>query len=242
MPAARVGSCAEPRAERRGEPRAGLGSAGVGRGALPRLTAVPQPLAALLRRACLGLGALLLAACASVAPPPDAQRSYGGRFAASVQRGAERESFSGRFLLMVLDGGIRLDLASPLGNTLARIEVGSHGARLTAPQADGALAVFTGSDADALAQTVLGFALPVSGLPDWIAGRAAPDRPARLEPEDGPAQRIAQDGWTIVIDERSADLGTPSRLTLSRDEAGPPPTALRLRLLLDPPLEEAAQR
>lgn len=186
----------------------------------------------------MALCALLLGGCASLAPPA-AQRTHSGRFAASVQRGGEGESFSGRFTLMIFDAGLVLDLASPLGNTLARIEVDGSGARLTAPQADGTLATWRGDSADALAASVLGFGLPVAGLPDWIDGRAAFGRPARIDPEAGPAQRIEQDGWVIAIDERFADLGTPRRLTLSRDDPGPPPAALRLRLVLDPPSPEA---
>lgn len=178
--------------------------------------------------------ALAAAGCSSLPAGDPATQVHTGRFAAMISRGSEQENVSGRFTLSA--GAMRtvLDLASPLGNTLARLEAGTDGATLTAPRPDGTLATWRGVSSDALAESVLGFALPVAGLPDWILGRAAPDRPAQLAPLAGPPRRIEQDGWIIVIDERFARTGLPRRMTLDResDRASP---ALRVRLVLDGP-------
>ncbi len=176
-----------------------------------------------------------LSGCASLAPIEPATHVYSGRFAATVGRGETREAVSGRFTLAINPAGTTLDLASPLGNTLARVQTGAAGTVLTAPQADGSLATWKGSSPDALAESVLGFSLPVSGLADWIAGRAVPDRPARLSPDSGRAQRIEQDGWVIVIEDRFEETGAPRRLTFDRraDASGGP--SMRLRLVLDVP-------
>jgi outer membrane lipoprotein LolB len=187
------------------------------------------------QRAAFGvLAAALIGGCASLTPPEPPLHSYSGRFAADVSRAGVREAVSGRFTLVTFPNRTALDLASPLGNTLARVEVDPAGARLTATKPDGTLATWQGDSPDALVESALGFGLPVSGLADWIAGRAVPDRPARQFPEAGAAQRIEQDGWVITIDERFEETGTPRRLSLRRDDAASA-TSLGLRLVLDPP-------
>jgi outer membrane lipoprotein LolB len=186
------------------------------------------------RRAALPFLALVVAGgCASLAPVEPAPQVYTGRFSASIERGSEREAISGRFTLAASAQRITLDLASPLGNTLARVASDAGGATLTSPRADGTLATWQGDSADALAESVLGYRLPVTGLADWIAGRATPGRPAGVSPERGPAQRIEQDGWVIDIDERFEPGGAPRRLSLQRAATGAQAPALRLRLVLD---------
>jgi outer membrane lipoprotein LolB len=180
----------------------------------------------------LALYALLLAGCTSLPPLELQPQQYTGRFAASISRGDARETIAGRFTFSTGPTRSVLDLASPLGNTLARVEAGADGATLTAPRGDGSLATWHGPSADALAESVLGYALPVAGLPDWLQGRAAPGRSAVSTPEAGPAARIEQDGWVIAIDERFGDSGAPRRLTLDRTDAT---GTLRLRLALDAP-------
>jgi outer membrane lipoprotein LolB len=185
-------------------------------------------------RAVLALPALaVVGGCATFAPIEAAPTVYTGRFSASISRGGQREAVSGRFTLAASPGRTMLDLASPLGNTLARVEADAGGATLTAPRDDGTLATWRSDSAEALAESVLGYRLPVSGLADWIAGRAVRGRPARVFPEDGPVQHIEQDGWTIAIDERFADSGAPRRLSFDRDGDGPAAPSLRLRLVLD---------
>jgi outer membrane lipoprotein LolB len=186
------------------------------------------------------LAVALVTGCTSLAPMPAADRTYAGRFAATATAGNQQDNASGRFTLAVRADGVTLDLASPLGNTLARVHTGGGSATLMAPQTDGSLATWDGDSAEALAEQALGWAMPVSGMADWIDGRAVPSRPAQVAPASGPAQRIEQDGWRIEIDERFESSGAPRRLTLERAGTASTP-AVRLRLVLDEPESRGAR-
>lgn len=176
---------------------------------------------------------VLIASCASL-PPAAGEHGFAGRFALTVSGDDERrENVSGRFALSVAPERVTLDLASPLGSTLARIETGPDGAQLSVP-AGGGLRVVRGSDAETLAQQVLGWALPVSGIPDWIEGRPAETRPYRLSRAADGAELIEQDGWTVKIEQRAQD-GRVRRLQMHRPAAGAGAPAVALSILLDGP-------
>lgn len=168
----------------------------------------------------------LSVACASLPPP---ERSYAGRFSATTLQGAERQNLSGRFSLEVRAGQQSLDLATPIGTTLARIEISRDGARVSSQAQE-----FRGPDADALTEQVLGWRLPVSGLADWLEGRPAPGRPARVERSGARISLIEQDGWTIRLSEFVDADPRPRRLLLERSAAGQQP-AISVRLILDDP-------
>jgi outer membrane lipoprotein LolB len=203
------------------------------------------PFAALhgLRRLAAGLVVATLAAgCASLPPPPPAERAYSGRFAAISRIDERSENVSGRFNLLLSGDALTLDLATPLGNTLARIEASSDGARLRAPADDGSLREVYGPSGEALTERVLGYALPVAGIGDWIEGRPAAGAPvdALVTGAGGKIESFEQYGWSIAIDERFADAGTPRRLTCSRpagraEGLAPAAPAVTLRLVLDEP-------
>lgn len=171
----------------------------------------------------------LLAACATATRPPP-ERSYTGRFSATTVSGEQRESVSGRFTLEVRGRDQLLELASPLGTIVARIEVTSDGARATA----GEMREARGPDADALTEQLLGWRLPVSGLPDWIEGRPVPDRAASVERDSGRVVAIEQDGWAIRVQETFGTDSRPRRLLLERPKAAGAP-AITLRLIVDEP-------
>lgn len=171
----------------------------------------------------------LMAACAT-APltPPD--RSYSGRFSATVTAGERRDNVSGRFNFEIRGQQQTLDLVSPLGTTVARIEVEPGLARATGVQ----MQEIRGPDADALTEQLLGWPLPVSGLADWIEGRPAPDRSARVQREAERVVLIEQDGWTIRVSELSEMTARPRRLTIERPAALNAPAVI-LRLVVDEP-------
>jgi len=170
--------------------------------------------------------AALATACASL---PPAERSYSGRFSATAGEGAERHNLSGRFSLEVGAGRQTLDLATPIGTTVARVQT-SPGSALISFQGQ----EIQGTDADALTERVLGWRLPVSGLADWIEARPVAGRPARVELNGGRIASIEQDGWTIRVTESFDDSSRPRRLSLERPAAGPQP-AVSVRLVLDGP-------
>lgn len=189
---------------------------------------------ALLRRGLAATAALLVGACATLTAPPD--RLHTGRFSASTilptgsaPASESPQSVAGRFTVEVRGARRIVDVASPLGTTIARIDIAPGSATATGPQMQTA----TGPDPDALVEQLLGWRLPVAGLADWIEGRPSAGRPARTEGEPGRLSVIEQDGWLIRIAEHTA-AGSPRLLTMERA-----PTAraqgLRVRLVLEDP-------
>jgi len=172
---------------------------------------------------------LLLTACATPARPP-ADRAYTGRFAVTTASAAQRESVSGRFALEIRGVQQLLELSSPLGTTVARIEIDPSGARATGAQ----MQEVRGADADALTEQLLGWPLPVAGLADWIEGRPVPNRVARIERENGRIVLLEQDGWTIRLAEHFEINGGPRRLVLERPAGANTPSVV-LRLIVDHP-------
>jgi outer membrane lipoprotein LolB len=172
---------------------------------------------------------ILVAGCATT-PEATPDRVYAGRFSALATQGDKRESVSGRFSVEVRGDRQRIDLATPLGTTVARVEVGPEGASASGP----GMQEVRGPDADALAEQLLGWRLPVSGLPDWIEGRPVPTRPARVERDGSRAVLIEQDGWTVQIAETFAASGRPRLIVLER-AASPPAPGVVLRLVVDDP-------
>ena len=171
----------------------------------------------------------LLTACATpILAPPD--RAYSGRFAVTTAFGEQRENVSGRFNLEIRGPQQIVELASPLGTTVARVEIEPGGARATGAQ----MQEVRGADADALTQRLLGWPLPVSGLADWIEGRPVPTRVARIEREGGRVVLLEQDGWTIRLPEYSEATARPRRLVLERPAAANTPSVV-LRLIVDEP-------
>ena len=171
----------------------------------------------------------LLTACATpILAPPD--RAYSGRFAVTTAFGEQRENVSGRFNLEIRGPQQIVELSSPLGTTVARVEIEPGGARATGGQ----MQEVRGADADALTQQLLGWPLPVSGLADWIEGRPVPTRVARVEREGGRVVLLEQDGWTIRLPEYSEATARPRRLVLERLAAANTPSVV-LRLIVDEP-------
>lgn len=175
-----------------------------------------------------GVWILLLAGCATPQAPAD--RAYSGRFSAVATQGERRESVSGRFGIEVRGSRQTIDLASPLGTTMARIEVGPDGARATGPQ----MQEVRGDNPDALTEQLLGWRLPVSGLSDWIEGRPAPGRFARVERDGDRPTLIEQDGWIVKLADYFDGTRRPRRMVLERP-ASPPAPAVVLRLVIDDP-------
>src|SRR5512134_1196068 len=181
------------------------------------------------------LGAQLACACSTLAPLPTAERQYLGRFSVATALDGKCDNGSGRFKLAVDGGAVTLDLYSPLGSTLARVEVDSQGARLTAPGNDGPREV-RGASAEALTYEVLGWPIPVAGFRDWIDGRPAADRPSRERSTDDRTKAFDQDGWTISVLERFDEgRGAPRRLLFERPETPNLAPSISLRLVLDEP-------
>lgn len=178
-----------------------------------------------------GAAAALLALVAACAVPPKLAGHGGlsfsrnGRFAVNVSGGANGpHAVQGGFSWLDEGAQLRLDLANPLGSTLARIMVTPAGATLQ--RADGTLE--SAQNADALAAQVLGSPIPVEGLRDWLRGRTdgkASDLHTNL---DGKPESFIENGWTVRLTRYDA-LG-PRLLTMQRNDAG---AHISVRLAVD---------
>ena len=175
---------------------------------------------------------LMLAGCASTLTPRDSSQfkfadtrttyEIAGRL--SVRHDAD--AFAASFHWSHAGDRDELDLASPLGQTVARLIGDTRGVLLQTP--DGK--VETATDWTTLTSRGLGWALPVEGLAFWIQGAPRKGAPFTAEAgADGAPGVLRQDGWTIVYQafaKDAAGVSRPARMTL--DYPG-----VELRLVID---------
>ncbi|TMH01648.1 MAG: outer membrane lipoprotein LolB [Betaproteobacteria bacterium] len=175
---------------------------------------------------------LMLAACASTPAPRDALPfkfadtrtvyEIDGRLSARH----DADAFAANFHWSHAGDRDELDLASPLGQTVARLMGDARGVLLQTP--DGK--VETASDWTTLTSRGLGWALPIEGLAFWVQGAPRKGAPFTAEASaDGTPGVLRQDGWTIVYQAFVKDatgVSRPARMTL--DYPG-----VELRLVID---------
>ena len=175
------------------------------------------------------LALLLLSAVAGCVTPPPVSAPDGaalesgvlsrtGRFAVRVDElGGQQNAVQGGFAWRDAGRTLTLDLNSPLGAALARVQVRPDGSALLT-EANGTRT--EAADADELVARVLGSAIPVAGLRYWLRGELARQMPAEIFERDarGRAQAFAQGGWRVRITEFDA-IG-PVRMNLQRAEPG----------------------
>ena len=167
---------------------------------------------------------LLLAGCAALQEQPDVP-PIGEAFAlmgrVSVKYGAE--AASGKLAWQHDAQSDEMLFSTPLGQGVARI-VRRDGV-VTLINSDNK--EFRAADAETLTQQVLGWRLPLAGLPDWVRGRAAPGAPAQARLDS--SQRLAelrQSGWLVEFLDYRAGSALPARMRLSRED-------LEIRLVID---------
>ena len=180
-------------------------------------------------RAGIAIIAIALSACATT-PRSAPERSYAGRFVATADSGERRDSVSGRFLIEIRGQQQLIELATPVGTTLARIEIEPGHATVT----DGKLQGISGPDADELLQQALGWRLPVTGLSHWLEGQPDPARKASISREGERISEIRQDGWIIRITEVSGPAQRPRRLQFDRAASAAEP-GVSVRLIIESP-------
>jgi len=184
-----------------------------------------------------GMAAACLLALAACALPPPIQAPEGsgpafsrvGRFALHVQEADGKENaVQGSFAWRDDGSRLQLDLASPLGDTLARVDVNPDTAVLRKSNGDEIQAY----DADELVSLVLGSPVPVSGLRDWLRGRTAARAKAVVSQRDEQGRPLAfvQDGWQVKAQQYDAE--GPTRLQLARSQDG---QDVDLRLVINTP-------
>ncbi len=185
----------------------------------------------------LALMTLALAGCALQKIAPSSPDAPGGLAAHTLSgrlsvrypdpRTGHDESAFAHFDWSDAGGRIRVQLLDPLGQSLALIESDPHQSILTLR--DGQR--FTGDSPEELTQAALGWRLPLSGLADWLDGRAAHGGVIRRD-ADG-VGHLEEDGWRISFtasDASPADHAAPRRLDLSYTGPGTP---LEIRIIID---------
>jgi outer membrane lipoprotein LolB len=175
--------------------------------------------------------ALAIGGCASLPSSPaseaplataDAPFFIGGRM--SARRGDS--GIAGAFSWTHDVGHDAIELATPLGQTLARLEGDRHD--VTVHLSDGR--VESAATWSALTQQAFGVTIPVDGLAFWI--RAVPRPDARYSVERDSAGRVAllrQDGWEVLYAYADDAAQKPFRVTLSYPGADP----IEVRLVVD---------
>lgn len=179
--------------------------------------------------AVLVLGSLgILAGCATVTSPAVSvdplARSYAGRLAVKVD-GDDARSFTAGFDLQGTDARGHFALVSPIGTQVGRA-VWQPGSVLW-QSADGDRRF---DSLDTLAEEMLGEAMPLAALFDWMAGRpwhALPSRPLTAMDGIGTDTGFRQLGWTVQTARVAEGVIVAQRRL-------PAPT-LTVRIKLDPP-------
>ena len=171
------------------------------------------------RHALVSVAALALAACATLpkpeAPPTEGAFELHGRVAVRYGSDGASGNIAWRHSAQADD----LLITSFLGQGVARIRRSDGEVQLVADGKE-----HRAPDAETLTERVLGWRLPLEGLPDWVQGRPAPGRADQLRREGERLVAFVQDDWKVEY--QAFDGDRPSRLRLTRPN-------LEIRLIVD---------
>jgi outer membrane lipoprotein LolB len=171
-------------------------------------------------RVAAALAAALAAGCAGLATPLGPAESFALAGRVAVRYG--EEAASGRVTWRHGAATDELLIASPLGQGIAEITRRDGVYTLVTAKDER----FTAADPERLTEQVLGWALPLGGLPDWVQGQPQPGAPAEPRYEDGRLAELRQHGWTIEYSGYDEHGRLPTRLRLRRGD-------LDIRLAID---------
>ena len=144
--------------------------------------------------------AALLSACAAPARLPEVPVAaysetieLNGRLSVNYSKDGAPESLSGKFNWVQAGERIDVSLASPLGQTIAKITVTPREATLV--QSD--QVTRSAPDIDTLTMDTLGWRLPVTGLRDWLQGYATAQDGSRFVASPANSEVVTNDGWRL---------------------------------------------
>ena len=180
----------------------------------------------------------LLSACTTTGPLSSATVAdyrdsidLSGRISVNYDRDGTPETLSGKFSWAQSPGLVNVTLASPLGQTLATIDVTPTAATLT----QSGRAPRVAADIDSLSAQALGWPLPVSGLRHWLQGYATAADGKRFAASPASNRVTTADGWTVTfvswMDETAA-RPQPKRIDAER-RATLTSGALTIRVVVD---------
>lgn len=188
---------------------------------------------------CALAGAALLSACAAWAPPAAEPASTVTEVSTPSAAAETPVQLSGRLSLRIkrlddgsTDGGSMLfdfegqttrgslDLSTPVGTSLARIQWNADGAEVKTPQGSR-----RGATLDELGSALLGEWLPLAALLHWIRAEPWP-----LAPHSTQAEGFEQLGWSISLVAWHENVVTAHRGAAT---SGAAPTDITVRVRLD---------
>jgi outer membrane lipoprotein LolB len=187
----------------------------------------------------------MVAGCASISAPPGPDtsaavakrttpaRSYhdeielGGRLSARYQHNGDEQAVHGSFTWAQSTERTVVTLLSPLGQTIAVINITPELSTLS----QAGHAPRTAADVDALAASALGWPLPISGLRGWLQGfaRDADGRHFVAMPQADTSGVTTGDGWRIQYSNwlDNGEEHYPKRIDLERSTVQAGNVALR---------------
>ena len=177
------------------------------------------------------LAGLLLSACAALqrpapAPAVDPAKVQAFQLDGRINLRVQKEGYPGRVRWQHSAKADELWFYSPLGSTVAQLRQDTSGAVLIT--SDGR--EHRARDLQQLALDVLGWDLPLGGLPYWVRGLAWPEVAKEEESFDdqGRLKLLSQAGWEVsYLDWAPAGVaGLPSKLDVQGER-------LRMRLLVE---------
>ncbi|MBP0599973.1 outer membrane lipoprotein LolB [Herbaspirillum sp. LeCh32-8] len=192
-------------------------------------SAAALSLAALLA-GCAGLQQQSGQPVAAAAPAYRDSINVGGRISVQYEQNGNPQSLHGSFLWNQTPKQIDLEMFSPLGQTVATINVKPGIATLMqsgrAPQ--------VAPDVDELAAQSLGWPLPVSGMRQWLQGTGTDAAGKRFtaKPGEDYAGFTTKDGWRVVYANWQVDPDSgetrPKRIDMTRDTEQAGKVAIRI--------------
>lgn len=155
-----------------------------------------------------------------------------GKLSVNYQQDGKRESITGSFNWEQRPGSVDVALISPLGQTVATINVTPDAATLT----QGGEPPRTAADIDSLTQQALGWPLPVSGLRDWLQGYAVDESGQRFRASPAKNSVTTRDGWRLrFVEWQDAAASQPvPRLIQAERAASGDITDLAIRIVVLP--------
>ena len=144
----------------------------------------------------------------------DSAFSIGGRI--SARRG--EAGVAGTFTWVHDERRDSIDLATPLGQTLAKLTGDDRG--VTVQLQDGRIE--SARSWQELTERAFGVTIPVEGLAWWVRARPREGSPSNVERDNlGRVSTLRQDGWDVVYAYADEAARRPSRVTLALPGAEP---------------------
>jgi outer membrane lipoprotein LolB len=150
-----------------------------------------------------------------------------GKLSANYEKDGQPQSITVNFTWIQRPGTIDVSLFSPLGQTVAMVNVTPNAATLTQSGREPRVE----KDIDTLTAKALGWTLPVSGLRDWLQGYAVDAGGKRFAASPVKNTVVTNDGWHLHFVEWQNGPGgapMPRRIDVARSATTGGELAIRI--------------